>query len=47
MEKEAMPIPEYSGAGGQFHPKLGFAHEWAKLAKGCGHAVHGDDDEAS
>ncbi len=36
MEKEAMPIPEYQELAGQFHPKPGFAREWAKLAKAAG-----------
>ena len=36
MESEGVPIPQYEKLAQHFHPKPGFATEWAKLAKRAG-----------
>jgi alpha-L-fucosidase len=36
LESEGIPIPQYEILAKHFHPKPGFAHEWARLAKRAG-----------
>jgi len=36
LESEGIPIPQYEILARHFKPKLGFAREWARLAKRAG-----------
>lgn len=36
LESEGIPIPQYEQLAKHFHPKPGFAREWARLAKRAG-----------